>query len=103
MEQPLECGGYGGTNDRTTERSEPRDDDSFSIRRSWARSRWPGPFEVAMTGGINWGPILVLFVLPLCFGGALLLVASRFRPRWARITARILASVCLLVFLAAVF
>jgi hypothetical protein len=52
-----------------------------------------------MTG--SWWPIIILFVLPLTLGMACLLVASKFRRKWARITVRIVGSVLLLAFLAA--
>ena len=55
-----------------------------------------------MTGGINWWPIITLFVLPLSLGAALLLVAARFHRKWARLTARVIGSAFLLAFLAAV-
>lgn len=54
-----------------------------------------------MSGGINWGPIILLFVLPLTLGMASLLVASRFRRKWARIAVRIVGSLLILAFLAA--
>jgi hypothetical protein len=54
-----------------------------------------------MAGGINWWPIIILFVLPLSLGTALLLVAPRFPRKWARVAARVIGSAFLLAFFAA--
>lgn len=55
-----------------------------------------------MSFGINWWPIIFLFVLPLALGTASLLFASKFRRKWARIAVRIVGSALLLAFFAAV-
>jgi hypothetical protein len=55
-----------------------------------------------MSGGRNWWPIVILFVLPLTLGTVSLLFAARLGRRWARITVRIVGSVLLLAFLVSV-
>ncbi len=55
-----------------------------------------------MSGGLNWGLIFVLFVLPLVLGVASLVFAGVFRRRGVRIAVRVFGSVLLLAFLAVV-
>jgi hypothetical protein len=55
-----------------------------------------------MSGGTNWWPIIILFVLPLTLGMAALLFAAKFRRKWARITVRIIGSTFLLAFVVSV-
>jgi len=55
-----------------------------------------------MSGGINWGLILIVFVLPLMLGTAALLLAKWFRMKWARVAMRIFGSALIITFLAAV-
>lgn len=52
-----------------------------------------------MSGSLNWGLILVVFVLPLLFGVASLVLAPLLRRRWARTAGRVFGSVLLLAFL----
>ena len=55
-----------------------------------------------MSGSLNWGLILVLFVLPIGLGVASFAVARLLRRRWARITVRVFGSILILAFLGAV-